>query len=80
MPKPLDGPRGASPSRSFAVCLRGVLSDGIIAELGAERESNDTVVVVRATDRSALHGFMRRVEDLGLELISVAEVQEDESR
>ena len=57
----------------FEVCLRGVLSDGVIAELGAQRVSNDTTVVFRASDRSELHGFIRRVEDLGLELVSVVE-------
>lgn len=54
-----------------------MLSDAIIAELGAERASNDTIVVIRATDRSELHGFIRRVEDLGLELVSVAEKQDE---
>ena len=66
------GPEG----RSFEVCLRGVISDGVIAELGAQRES-DTVVVLRARDRSELHGFIRRVEDLGLELVSVVEVEKE---
>jgi hypothetical protein len=57
----------------FEVCLRGVLSEGVIAELGAQRISSNTTVVFRATDRSELHGFIRRVEDLGLELVSVVE-------
>jgi hypothetical protein len=63
--------------REFQVCLRGVLSDGLIAELGARRESPNTVVVVQAGDRSELHGFIRRVEDLGLELVSVVEVEDE---
>jgi hypothetical protein len=63
--------------REFQVCLRGVLSDGLIAELGARRESPNTVVVVQADDRSELHGFIRRVEDLGLELVSVVEVEDE---
>jgi hypothetical protein len=63
--------------REFEVCLRGVLSDGLIAELGARRESPNTVVVVQAGDRSELHGFIRRVEDLGLELVSVVEVEDE---
>jgi hypothetical protein len=70
-----DEARGSRPKRSYEVCIRGVLSEGVIAELGAERESNETVVVVRAGDRSELHGFMRRVEDLGLELVSIVEKQ-----
>ena len=70
-----DDSRGSRQKRSYEVCLRGVLSEGLIAELGAERESNETVVVVRAGDRSELHGFIRRVEDLGLELVSIVEKQ-----
>ena len=63
------------PGQSFEVCLRGVISDGVVAELGAQRES-DTVLVLRARDRSELHGFIRRVEDLGLELVSVVELEQ----
>lgn len=73
MPHAPGDPHRDSPERSFEVCLRGVLSDGVIAELGARRESDDTTVVVRAGDRSELHGFIRRVEDMGLELISIVE-------
>ena len=77
MPSSSDNPDRAAQYRSFEVCLRGMLSDATIAELGAERASNDTIVVIRATDRSELHGFIRRVEDLGLELVSVAEKQDE---
>jgi len=77
MPRASGDPHRASQERSFEVCLRGVLSDGVIAELGAQRESNDTIVVVHASDRSELHGFIRRVEDLGLELVSIVEKQDE---
>jgi hypothetical protein len=76
MPQAPDTSNRAPEGRAFEVCLRGVLSDGLIAELGARRESSDTVIVVQASDRSALHGFIRRVEDLGLELVSVVEVED----
>jgi hypothetical protein len=68
-----DEPRDSRDQHSYKVCLRGVLSDGLIAELGAERESSDTILVLRAGDRAELHGFIRRVEDLGLELVSIVE-------
>ena len=77
MPKASDDRHRAAQSREFEVCLRGVLSDGVIAELGARRESPNTVIVVQATDRSELHGFIRRVEGLGLELVSIAEVEDE---
>jgi len=68
-----DEARDSRAERSYEVCLRGVLSEGLIAELGAARESSDTILVLRAGDRSELHGFIRRVEDLGLELVSIVE-------
>ncbi|MDX2381331.1 MAG: hypothetical protein QNM02_16410 [Acidimicrobiia bacterium] len=68
-----DEARDSREERSYEVCLRGVLSEGLIAELGAARESSDTILVLRAGDRSELHGFIRRVEDLGLELVSIVE-------
>ena len=77
MPQASADPGSDPEGRSFEICLRGVISDGVIAELGAERESDNTVVVLRARDRSELHGFIRRVEDLGLELVSVAEKQDE---
>jgi hypothetical protein len=77
MPLAPDDTNRVPEGRSFEVCLRGVLSDGVIAELGARRESSDTLIVVQASDRSALHGFIRRVEDLGLELVSVVEVEDE---
>jgi len=68
-----DKARDSRQKRPYEVCLRGALSEGLIAELGAERESSDTILVVRVGDRSELHGFIRRVEDLGLELVSIVE-------
>ena len=76
MPQASDDTHRDPGGRAFAVCLRGVLTDGVIAELGARRESPNTIVVVEASDRSELHGFIRRVEDLGLELVSVVEVED----
>lgn len=58
-------------------CLRELIGDGVIAELGAQRDRDNTVVVLRARDRSELHGFIRRVEGLWLELISVVEVDKE---
>jgi hypothetical protein len=77
MPQASDDTHHDKASHEFEVCLRGVLTDGIIAELGARRESPNTTVVIQASDRSELHGFIRRVEDLGLELVSVVEVAEE---
>jgi len=77
MPQAAADSDRAPEGRSFEVILRGMISDGVIAELGAQRASDNTVVVLRARDRSDLHGFIRRVEDLGLELVSVAEMRDE---
>jgi hypothetical protein len=77
MPQAPDDTRRAPQNYAYEVCIRGVLSDGLIAELGARRESPNTVIVVQVTDRSEFHGFIRRVEGLGLELVSMVEVQDE---
>jgi len=39
--------------------------------LEASEAAADTVLVARAADRSALHGFIARIEALGLELVEL---------
>jgi hypothetical protein len=39
--------------------------------LEASDDGTDTVLVARAADRSALHGFIARIEALGLELVEL---------
>ena len=68
---------GDSEGRVFELSLRGRLSEGMIKELGARRRDQGTTVVVIVRDRSALHGVIRRVEDLGLDLVSINEVEAD---
>ncbi len=68
----------SSTSHVYEVCVRGELSDALIRELGATRRSPRTTVVVPTVDRAALHSTIRRLEDLGLELLSIHEVAEPE--
>ncbi len=63
-----------SPPHAYEVCIRGELSDSLVRELGASRRSPSTTVVVPTVDRAELHTLIRRVEDLGLELLSIHEV------
>ena len=71
-----DDHRGESPPHAYEVCIRGELSDSLVRELGAIRRSPSTTVVVPTVDRAELHGMIRRLEDLGLELLSIHEVSE----
>ena len=68
--EPDPGPTGPT----FEVCIRGELSDALVAELGAVRRAPTTTLLVPVLDRSQLHGMMRRVDDHGLELLSIHEV------
>lgn len=71
---------GADPvqpsSSAYEVCIRGELSDSLVRELGATRRSPSTTVVVPTVDRAELHSVIRRVEDLGLELLSIHELSD----
>lgn len=60
----------------YEICIRGELSDVLVRELGGTRRSPSTTVVVPTVDRSELHGVIRRLEDLGLELLSIHELSD----
>lgn len=66
--------------RVFELNVHGRLSEGMIRELGARRHDQGTTIIVNVKDRSALHGVISRVEDLGLDLISIVEVKSEETR
>jgi cell division FtsZ-interacting protein ZapD len=61
---------------AFEVCLRGELSDALVSELGATRRSPSTTIIVPTIDRAELHGVIRRLEELGLELVSIHELSD----
>ena len=44
---------------------------GALDPLEAREASTDTVLVGRVVDRAALHGFIARIEALGLELVEL---------
>jgi hypothetical protein len=58
------------------VRVRGCLSDLLLTELGVEEEAGVTSsIIVEVSDEAALHGLLRRVEALGIELVSVQEAR-----
>jgi hypothetical protein len=57
---------------SYEVRIDGGLSKTLLAELEiAEITDITTGIIVRVRDEAALHGLLRRIETLGLELISI---------
>ena len=56
----------------YEVRVRGRVSDLLLAELGVEEETTMTSsMIVEVSDEAALHGLLRRVEALGIELVSI---------
>lgn len=46
-------------------------------KMSVEKKETQSVIQIHLADQAALHGFMARVRDLGLTLISVRELQEE---
>lgn len=58
----------------YEVRVRGRVSDLLLAELGVVEETTMTTsMIVEVSDEAALHGLLRRVEALGIELVSIQE-------
>lgn len=58
----------------YEVRVRGRVSDLLLAELGVEDETTlTTSIIVEVSDEAALYGLLRRVEALGIELVSIQE-------
>jgi hypothetical protein len=56
----------------YEVRVNGRLSETLISELtAAEITDMTTGFIVEVRDEAALHGLLRRIETLGLELISI---------
>ena len=64
--------RGEQPENAYEIRVRGQLSDAVVSGLGAERQGgSDTSLLVDVRDQAELHAFMDRLEDFGLEVISI---------
>ena len=58
----------------YEMRVRGRVSDLLLAELGVGEETTVTTsMIVEVSDEAALHGLLRRVEALGIELVSIQE-------
>jgi hypothetical protein len=70
---------GAAKQRTYQLVVRGEL-DSRFAYLfdGLQMDCTEgtTVITGRDVDQARLHGLIERIEELGLELVSVAQVSE----
>lgn len=66
-----------SPQQIYKIRLDGPLTDAAVRALGGTRRGNvegETTVLVQVRDRAELHSVLQRLEQLGLDLISVMPV------
>jgi len=63
--------------RTYEFLLRGVVSDRTARTFEELDLRCDTVVRGVVQDRSALHGLLERIRDLGLDLLQVRQVGSD---
>ena len=64
----------------YTIVVRGELDDRfahLFSGMGMERVDGTTVLTGRVIDQSQLHGFIERLEELGLELLSVKQLERD---
>lgn len=76
---------GGHPTRgtTYEFVLRGELGDrfGFLFEgMHLERLGGDTVLTGTVTDQSHLQGLIQQTQELGLELVSVRQVDEQDRR
>ena len=70
--------RGAT-GAVYRLVVRGELDDRFaffFNGLQMERDAGTTVLTGAVVDQAQLHGFIERVEELGLELVSVMQVSQ----
>jgi hypothetical protein len=62
----------------YTIVVRGELDDRfahLFNGMGMERVDGTTVLTGRVIDQAQLHGFIERLEELGLELLSIKQLE-----
>jgi hypothetical protein len=70
---------GAAKRASYQLVVRGELDDRfayLFTGMEMERVRGTTVLSGEVIDQAQLHGFIERIEELGLELLSVEQTSE----
>lgn len=71
-------------SRRYEICINAHLSDTWLLNFEqmtiSRRDDGRSVLTGRIADQAALHAILRKIRDLGLELISVNQVDENENK
>ncbi|NLC03034.1 MAG: hypothetical protein GX787_01990 [Tissierellia bacterium] len=61
----------------YEIVIRGYIKDTWFEELSVMEQSNLTTIIRgELLDQSALYGILRRINDLGIDLISVNVIKE----
>ena len=61
----------------YEIVIRGYIRDTWFEELSVIKQSNLTTIIRgELLDQSALYGILRRINDLGIDLISVNRIKE----
>ena len=71
---------GAVKSATYRLAVRGELDERfayLFDGMDMERTRGRTVLTGQVIDQAQLHGFIERIEELGLELISVEQLEEE---
>lgn len=62
----------------YEIVIRGYIADAWFEELTVVRKPDlDTLLRGRLADQSALYGVLRKINDLGIDLISVNRIKEE---
>ena len=62
----------------YEIVIRGYIRDNWFEELSVIRQPNFTTVLRgKFTDQPALYGVLRKINDLGVELISVNHIKDE---
>ncbi len=63
----------------YEIVIRGCIGDGWFEEMTViRRTDHETIVRGQLIDQAALQGVLRRISDLGMELISVNGIPESD--
>lgn len=71
-------------SRRYEICINAHLSEAWLLNFEqmtiGRMDNGRSILTGRLADQAALHAILRKIRDMGLELISVNQLDEDENK